>query len=293
MVSTTYDTQIKQSGFAGSAQFFHANNQWKLWWTQSIVTKNYNPEIGFVSRNDVIATTPGIFYYNREKLVPLKKIFRSYEPSLLLETYHQASTKILTESSVGLSPFWYILQSGGFIGHVFTFFGQNLLEPFSPLRVKIDTGRYNYNRHTFFWSSDGSKKLSFNWNGEYGKYFNGKLNTTTFKINFSPVPHIALNATANRNHFIGVGREKTTKTVDLVAIEGRLALNPRFQLIGFYQKDLSQNANNFNFRLAWEYQPLSFLYLVFNNRQFDSALRPETRAREDHAIAKISYLKQF
>jgi hypothetical protein len=293
MVSSTYDTQIKQSGFAGSAQYYYANNQWKLWWTQSVITKNYNPEVGFVSRKDVITTTPGIFYYNREKLVPLKKIFRSYEPSLLVETYHQASTKILTESSVGLSPFWYMLQSGGFIGHIYTIFSQNLLEPFSPLRVKIGLGKYNYARHTIYWSSDGSKKLSFNWNGEYGKYFDGKLNTTTFKINFSPIPHIALNASANRNNFKGVGTENTYKTVDLLAIEGRLALNPRFQLIGFYQKDLSQNANNYNIRLAWEYQPLSFLYLVFNNRQFDSTLRPETRAREDHAIAKISYLKQF
>jgi hypothetical protein len=186
-----------------------------------------------------------------------------------------------------------MLQSGGFIGHVYTIFSQNLLEPFSPLRVKIGLGKYNYARHTIYWSSDGSKKLSFNWNGEYGKYFDGKLNTTTFKINFSPIPHIALNASVNRNSFKGVGTEKTNKTVDLMAIEGRLALNPRFQLIGFYQKDLSQNANNYNIRLAWEYQPLSFLYLVFNNRQFDSTLRPETRAREDHAIAKISYLKQF
>jgi hypothetical protein len=43
------------------AQYFFVNNQFKIWWTQSIVTKDYDPELGFVSRNDVVATTPGFF----------------------------------------------------------------------------------------------------------------------------------------------------------------------------------------------------------------------------------------
>ena len=293
MVSNTYDTNLKKTGFSSSAQYFYATNQFKFWWTQSFITKNYNPEIGFISRNDVIATTPGVYFFNRGKLLPFKRIFRSYEPSVLMEMYHQASTKKLTESFIGLSPVWYILQSGGSVGYMFNIIHQNLLEPFNPLKVNIGVGQYNYTRNTIYWSSDGSKKLSFSWSGEYGKYFNGKLNTTSFKINFSPIPHVALNSSINRNNFKKVGVEQTNKTVDLIAIEARLALNPRCQLIGFYQKDLYQNSNNYNIRLSWEYQPLSFIYLVFNNRQFNSNLRPEIRAREDHAIAKISYLKQF
>ena len=37
---------------------------------ESVVTKDFNPELGFVSRNDVIGTTPGIFWYYRGKLLP-------------------------------------------------------------------------------------------------------------------------------------------------------------------------------------------------------------------------------
>jgi hypothetical protein len=293
MLSTSHDTQSKKTGFAGATQYFYTNNQWKLWWTESIISKDYNPELGFVSRKDVIATTPGVFYYNRKNLVPFKKIFRSYEPSILAESYHQASTKILTEASLGLSPIWYMLQTGGFIGHIYTLYHQNLLEPFTPLKVKIGVGKYDYARHMIYWTSDGSKKVSFAWSGEFGKYFDGKLSTTTIKVNFAPIPHITFNAQANRNEFKKVGTEKIDKTVDLLALEGRLAMNPRMQLIGFYQRDVSQKANNYNIRLSWEYQPLSFIYFVFNNRQYISSLRPDTRANEDHAIAKISYLKQF
>jgi Domain of unknown function (DUF5916)/Carbohydrate family 9 binding domain-like len=293
MLTSSYDTKLKKSGFAGAAQYFYANNQWKIWWTQSLVTKDYNPEVGFVSRTDVVGTTPGIFYYNRGNWLPFKKILRSYEPSILLELYHQASTMELTESSVGISPFWFMLQSGGFIGHIYTPYYQNLLSDFVPLGVSISQGEYNYGRHMIYWGSDGSKKVSFTWIGEYGKYFDGNLNSTDFKLNFAPLPHVTFNARFNRNHFIEVGESKTTTNVDLIAFEGRLAMNPRLQLIGFYQRNNKSNAQNYNLRLSWEYQPLSYIYLVFNNRQFNSSLKPDIRSSEDHAIAKISYLRQF
>ncbi|MCA0363308.1 MAG: carbohydrate binding family 9 domain-containing protein [Bacteroidetes bacterium] len=293
MLSGSKDTKLNMSGIAGAAQYFFTNNQWKIWSTHTIVTKNYNPEMGFVSRNDVIGTTPGIFWYNRGNWIPFKKLLRSYEPSLLIEIYHQASTLKLTESNVGISPLWFMLQNGGFFGHIFTPFYQNLTTGFSPLGVSIAPGKYSYNRHTFFYSTDGSKKLSFVWNGEYGKYFDGILQTSDFRLNFAPKPHLAVNVRFNRNRFLEVGEYNTSKNVDLWTLESRLALNPRLQLIGFYQRNIDQNANNVNLRLAWEYQPLSYIYLVLNKREFVSDLRPDLRAREDHAIAKISYLKQF
>lgn len=293
MASQSHDTQTKTNGFAGAAQYFYSNNQWKIWWTQSVVTKNYNPEVGFVSRNDVIGTTPGIFWFNRGKWLPFKKVLRSYEPSLLVEFYNQASTGKLIERSYGLSPFWFMLQSGGFIGHIYTPTFQNLTDNFVPLGVVIGKGEYRYARHSFYWGSDGSKKISFSWLGEYGKYFNGKLNTTDFKVLLAPIPHISITGRFNRNHFIKVGENKTEKTVDLLAFEGRFALNPRLQLIGFYQRNTDSKANNYNIRLSWEYQPLSFIYIVFNKREFQSISTPELRSNEDHVIGKISYLRQF
>ncbi len=293
MLTASYDTKGNTKGMAGSAQYVYATNQWKIWWTQSIVTKNFNPEIGFVSRKDVIGTTPGIFWFNRGKWIPFKKVFRSYEPSLLTEFYHQASTGKLIERSIGLSPFWFMLQSGGFIGHIYSPYYQNLTEAFYPLGVKINTGNYNYGRHAIYLGSDGSKKLSLTWLGEYGKYFDGKLNTTNFNLQFAPIPHISVVGRFNRNHFIDVGESKTNKTVDLWSIESRFALNPRIQLIAFYQRNLDVNANNYNIRLSWEYQPLSFIYIVFNKREFQSVTQPKLQSQEDHVIAKISYLRQF
>lgn len=293
LASTSTDSKTSQSGFSGAFQYYYATNQVKIWWTESVVTKNYNPEVGFVSRNDVIGTTPGLFWYNRGNWIPFKKIFRSFEPGFSTDIYHQASTGKLIERSIMLNPIWFMLQSGGFIGYVITPTFQYLDSPFVPLGVSIGEGKYNYTRHTLFWGSDGSKKLSITLQGDYGSYFDGKLNSTDINLKFSPIPHIAMTARFNRNNFKEVGVENTNKTVDLLAIEGRFALNPRLQLIGFYQRNTDTKANNYNIRLSWEYQPLSFIYIVLNKRSFQSATQPNQTNNEDRLIAKISYLHQF
>ncbi len=126
---------------------------------------------------------------------------------------------------------------------------------------------------------------------ETGSYFNGKLSNGTFTLNVAPIPNLYLQGQYNHNKFKEVGDPATNKKVDLYTVSRRLALNPRLQLIGFYQKNSENNSSNYNMRLSWEYQPLSFIYLVFNRRGFDNAqLKRQT---EDHAIIKVSYLRQL
>jgi ribosomal protein L27 len=289
--STKNSTVANNDGFAGYAQYYYTNNQWKLWWTQSAVTKNFDPALGFVSRSDVIGTTPGIFWYYRGKALPFKKWIRAFEPGVFPEFYHQASTGKLIERQLTMNPIWINFQSGGYFGYIITPTYQLLTEPFAPLGINIPAGKYNYLRHQFYFSSDQSRIASANFNFETGSYFNGDLFAGTFSLNLAPSPHFYLQGQFNRNHFKEVGDPAINRTVDLYSISGRLALNPRLQLIGFYQKNSENNLSNYNIRLSWEYQPLSYVYLVFNRRGFDNTQMK--RQTEDHAIIKISYLRQL
>ncbi|MFZ6008897.1 MAG: hypothetical protein ACOYXT_01010, partial [Bacteroidota bacterium] len=72
--------------------------------------------------------------------------------------------------------------------------------------------------------------------------------------------------------------------------EGRFALNPRLQFVGLYQRNNQHDLHAYNVRLAWEYMPLSYVYLVWNSRSYQSL---ETRTQEQQGIIKISLLKQF
>ena len=92
ILTQTTTTATGKKGFAGFAQYYYSTLHYKIWWTESVVTKDFDPEMGFVSRTDVVGTTPGINWYYRGNKLPFKKILRAFEPGILPEFYYQAST---------------------------------------------------------------------------------------------------------------------------------------------------------------------------------------------------------
>lgn len=283
--------QVDRHGFAGIAQYYNSTNNFKIWLTQSVVTKDFNPEMGFVARKDIIGTTPGMNWYYRGKLLPFRKVIRAFEPGFLPEVYFQASTGKLIERQLWFFPVWFNFQNGGYFGYSVNPTFQRLTEPFEPLGIHIGEGSYHYFRQQIWATTDPSKIITLLGQLDWGTYFNGRLSTADLTLRFAPSPHLSLSGRFNRNHFREVGDPATTTTIDLYSIEGRLALNPRLQLIAFYQQNSEDDSKNYNIRLSWEYSPLSFLYIVFNKNGFNYTM--DRRQEENHAIVKLSYLKQI
>lgn len=281
-----------QQGMAGFAQYYYTNNQWRIWMTQTFVTKNFDPGIGFVSRSDVIGSTPGVFWYYRGNKLPLKKIIRAFEPGLMTEFYLQASTGRLIERQINFNPVWLNFQNGGYFGYLVNPTYQLLTDTFPPSsKIAIAPGEYNFVRHSIYASTDPSRIISLQANTDFGTFYNGKLWSGDLSLQFAPIPHVSILARFNRLHFKNVGAPQADDRIDLYSIQGRFALNPRLQLIGFYQRNTNNKSTNVNIRLSWEYQPLSYIYLVYNHRGFETL--SARKLTEDHAIAKISYLRQL
>ncbi|MEM6802152.1 MAG: hypothetical protein AAF696_12155, partial [Bacteroidota bacterium] len=76
----------------------------------------------------------------------------------------------------------------------------------------------------------------------------------------------------------------------LITIGSRFALNPRLQLSMFYQYNSLDKQGRWNIRSSWEYQPLSFVYLVFNDTQVDDPFNP---FQEQQIVSKLALVKQF
>ena len=299
----------EKTGFSGSYQLSHKGIDWNYFLTQNIVNQNFNPEMGFVGRANVIENSIGGYWLNRGKWLP--KYIRSFEPGGYYLNYYSASTGRLVEEQYNTNPVWFTFQNGGGFG-IFTNTFYQLLdysdgsEPLSFFDVNIAAGKYNYNRFLLLYFSDPSKKISYSVNAETGKYYNGNLTTITGGLVVAPLPHISLEANLTSNNYQNLGIKSESGNNQLYTISGRFALNPRVQLIGFYQHNSISNFDVWNVRFSWEYKPLSFIYLVFNQRGYDdyrtillndklTRFRTNELARqtEQQTIAKISYLKQF
>ncbi len=287
MAIGTQSSNYGTGGFAGYAQFSYNSNQFVGWSTSTIITKSFNPEMGFVSRYDVISNSTGGYAVWRPAWKP--QWIRGLEPGFFAETYFQTSTGKLQEKVLNFNPIWLALNNGGFFGLFVTPTYQRLDETFSPLGIDIAAGEYNYLRYTALALSDPSKKISYLLNYEIGGYYDGRLDYFSIRVRTSPIPHFSLTLTYDSNRFRELGIDKVNESVKLVGVESRLAIHPRLQLIGFYQYNTSQSREIWNMRLAWEFQPLSFIYLVYNQRGYESTERQQSQ----HLIGKITYLKQF
>jgi hypothetical protein len=143
-------------------------------------------------------------------------------------------------------------------------------------------------RHVLQYSSDASAQLSGVVRGEFGGYFNGTLTTLYSSIRYAPLPNVALTAEYERNQFFTIGKDNENLTTNLLTSAVRLAVNPQLQVSVFYQYNSFDRRSRWNVRGSWEFMPLSFLYIVFN----DSMIQPIGQ-RTQAFISKLVYTHQF
>lgn len=289
MGTMTQDSRNSKQGFAEYGQFLYKDNLVTLYWTHTIVSDDYNPEMGFVSRKNVLSNSQGIDFNVRGKWLP--KFIRFWQPGVYTEVYHSLKTGNIVEQKLVSGPLWFNLQNGGIIGGYIDASVQNLEDDFNPVGIRIKPGNYQYFRKGVLLASDPSAKYSGSTEYGWGGFFDGTLQMIDSKFRIAPIPHVNLGLSWNWSKFEDVGVARETKEVNLLILETRMAINPRLQLIGFYQKNTTDNLNSVNMRLAWEYQPLSYVYLVFNTLDYQGS--DSTQQKQQSFLAKLSYLKQF
>lgn len=289
MATLTQNSQTGDQGVAEYSQFLYNGNFFRAYWTQTLVSEKYNPAMGFVSRRGILSNSQGFDFNVRGKWLP--SFIRNWSPGIYTELYHSLKTGNIIEQRALSGPLWFELQNGGILGGYVEASVQNLEDDFNPVGIRIKPGSYSYFRKGFLLASDPSAKYSGSTEYGWGGFFNGNLQSVDSKFRLAPIPHLNLGLTWNWSKFADMGVSRVTKEVNLLILETRLAINPRVQLIGFYQKNTTDQLNSYNIRLSWEYQPLSYVYLVFNSLNYEGT--DATQQKQQSFLAKLSYLKQF
>ena len=145
--------------------------------------------------------------------------------------------------------------------------------------VQPPPGEYEFTRWEAGFDHDPSAPLSGSATVGTGRFYDGDLHTSLVSGKAALSPHVVAFASWERNRFRGVGG--VDRTTDLFTPELRIAPSPRLELSGVWQYNTAIDASSLNLRLSWEFRPLSFLYLVYNdNAALDGALNPiPTRRR--------------
>lgn len=280
-----------------------ANDTWYYFSLQGqYAGKNYAPSTGFMGLRDFMSLFPIIDFDLRPTWLPA--FIRSYGPDAYADWYWSSDGRFL-QSDMMLGFIDFEFQNGGDVEYRYEHHWQAMDGTFQPLGIRVADGFYNYSRHRFKFSWDMSAPVGGVVRYVTGGFFDGELNTLAAELRLAPLPNAEFTLTYELNQIRGLGKERHATTGEILrennfdthlfGVNARFAVSPQLQLIGFGQWSSAAQRTIWNVRLAWEYLPLSFVYVVFNSNDapFTTAMNMVEQRTQQQGIVKITFVRQL
>lgn len=252
-------------GVGGYVWIANDTNRGYFGYVSELVTRGYDARSGFVVRNDYVRISPAMILDWRPSWRP--RFVRRIQPGFTLEHFIDPNDGAVQEGFLSVRPFTLQFENGGLLQYAALPNWQRLRTSFRPVPgVSVAPGSYDYLRHAITLQTDPSARVAVRFEGQTGGYFDGDLKTWRGVLQATPDPRVAINADYTVNRLDRVGGLRGALTTHLLGLETRLATTPRLQLVSFVQWNTVARQLTANARLAWEYRPLSFFTIVYNDR---------------------------
>ncbi len=268
------------------AKLDYAGDRWGVLYDHLAVGAHFNPEMGFVRRDDLRRNFAKFRYSPRPQSIDAVRKF-SWEGSVdyitdgrgRLETrLQQALFSIEFENSdrffAGVTDNYELLQ-----------------QPFSIARgVTIPVGPYAFVNTRLVYALGSQRRIAGGVTFDHGGFFGGDKTSVGYlfgRIGLTPQlyvePTISLNwVTLPAGDF----------TSELVATRATYTITPRMFVAALLQFNSGTDALGTNIRLRWEYQPGSELFVVYTDER--DTLTPRFPTLQNRAfVVKINRLFRF
>ncbi len=164
----------------------------------------------------------------------------------------------------------------------------NLRYGFDPLGNEnyISTGEYHFTSFGAEYRSPNNKNVVVRAGLQHGGYYDGTRTTFTANTTFRmlPIAKVGLDYEANYLNINQLG----SRLFHLARFTGEVFFHNRLNWTTYLQYNTQRNNFNINSRLQWEYQPLSYVYLVVTDNHL------QTLERTHWGVAlKVNYRLDF
>jgi len=249
------------------------------------VQPNYNPEVGFIDRVDLITNFADINISPRPKTGPIREF--NFEGFVRREP----DTHGVLQTQEWQATFRANFHNGAYTDDdIVDNFIQRLTTPFNIFgNVIIPRGLYHFDRHQLTYGSDQSKRVVYNFFERFGTYYNGTLNEFQIRAKYHPKPRLSFEGFETWDRFrFPSGRYN----VHVDSWNTSFSFN-RFLTSSFLVQvnSVEKDPVSVNFRLRYTYRPDSDLFVVYNlGSQFNSiAAGNPILARESRLTVKLTY----
>jgi len=285
-----YYAKTRTSGLQGNntalgGRLTYANNWFNIYAGHGVTERNFNAEIGFVTRIDDQPTIVQFNFTPRPKAFNIRELdlggFVNHDPNTagkLIYREWTPSIRVLVNDGAEIDSFPHDV--------VYQFLG-------APLHlykdISIPAGSYKFASHQVAYTSSGNHRLTFTASEQWGSYYTGNLNTATMSAQYRRNAHqtLAVNNTLNSFRL-----PQGNFDIGLAGVQVSYAFNRFLNATTFVPADTAQDqAVSANFRVRYTFRPDSDLYVIYNvGNRFQSLVAGNPmQLREQKFAVKVTY----
>ena len=246
---------------------------------------NFNPEVGFIERNNCMCDFADLTLKRRPKLKDIRELqfegFIAHDPDLsgVLQTQEWQGT------------FRANFNNGAYTDNdIYDVIAQRITTPFNIYKnVVIPIGMYRWARHQLTYGSRQDRKFTWRLFERFGTYYNGHLNEARVRWSYRASEHLSLDFSEQWNRF---RLPQGNFSVVFGSIQTNYAFSRFLFLSTVLQMDTANaQAASANIRLRWNYRPDSDLYVIYTaGQRFASLAAANPMQLMEHRFAvKFTY----
>ena len=139
LMASVSSTSRAAAGYSFTSQLTYYSNQWYGYYTQTLVSKDYDPQVGFIYDKDIMKTDFGGYRIIRKSWVPKK--LRQLDPGAYFTAYHRVSDGKFLQATCEIFPFYTLFINGGWSYFYVVPTWQSLPDPISIVGMSIAAWR--------------------------------------------------------------------------------------------------------------------------------------------------------
>ena len=261
--NNSFDNNNTKNSFALGGNAVYQDSKIRITNYFSKVGENYNPEVGFIRRKNVLFYSPSFRYL----FYPKTGKVNSHGPDIDYEFYNHPQYKD-TDRKFELEYTLNMINSSRFnlkFQRDFTL----LLNNFDPTGTGVEylpaLSKYSYNTISFDYISDYKRRFFVRFNSKIGEFFSGNIFSYDLSLNHKFVPYVNINLSVENNKI-----DLPYSSVNLTSYSSKIevSFNTKLFLTSYFQYNKQIDNINFNTRFQWNFKPLSDVYLVYTDNYF-------------------------
>ncbi|HEX6805816.1 MAG TPA: DUF5916 domain-containing protein [Terriglobales bacterium] len=279
LVLTAYAAQTRTPGLASGQNDLGAAVNYQNSWLEIIgehrkVGANFNPEVGFLERNDCLCDYADVNFKPRPRLRGVREL--NFEGFI----FHAPDTNHVLETQEWQNTFRVEFNNGAYsdddIVDVFT---QRLTAPFNIYKnIFIPVGEYHWTRHQLTYGSAQDRRWMVSFFERFGTFYDGHLNEARVRSTYRANERLSFSFAEQWNRFrLGYVTDESGHLLakpagNFSVVFGSFQSNYSFSrfltLSALLQMDTANTqAASANIRLRWNYRPDSDLFFIYTAGQ--------------------------